>query len=103
MKVFKFGGASIKDYKSIIRLSRIIRKENHDRMILIVSAMGKTTNSMEKLVLSYLNSFKNFNDKLELIKTFHLDIIKNLFKMNDSSIKNIVQNFLVVLVLLYLL
>ena len=42
MKVFKFGGASIKDYKSIIRLSRIIRKENHDRMIIIVSAMGKT-------------------------------------------------------------
>ena len=73
MKVFKFGGASIKDYKSIIRLSRIIRKENHDRMILIVSAMGKTTNSMEKIVLSYLNSFKNFNDKLELIKNFHLD------------------------------
>lgn len=92
MKVFKFGGASIKDYKSIIRLSRIIRKENHDRMILIVSAMGKTTNSMEKLVLSYLNSFKNFNDKLELIKNFHLDIIKNLFKNNNSSTTNIVQS-----------
>ena len=91
MKVFKFGGASIKDYKSIIRLSRIIRKENHDRMIIIVSAMGKTTNSMEKLVLSYLNSSKNFKDKLELIKNFHLDIIKNLFKKNNSSITNIVQ------------
>ena len=91
MKVFKFGGASIKDYKSIIRLSRIIRKENHDRMIIIVSAMGKTTNSIEKLVLSYLNSSKDFKDKLELIKNFHLDIIKNLFKKNNSSITNIVQ------------
>ena len=54
MKVYKFGGASIKDYKSIIRLSKIIRKQNHDKMILIVSAMGKTTNSMEKIVLSVL-------------------------------------------------
>ena len=59
MKVYKFGGASIKDYKSIKRLARIIRKNNHDEMILIVSAMGKTTNSMEDFVLSYTKSFKN--------------------------------------------
>ena len=92
MKVFKFGGASIKDYKSIIRLSKIIGKENHDEMILIVSAMGKTTNSIEKLVLSYINSFKNFRQKLELIEKFHFDLVKNLFEKNNSSIIKIVQS-----------
>ena len=52
MKVYKFGGASIKDYKSIKRLVKIIRNDNCDQMMLIVSAMGKTTNSMEDLVAS---------------------------------------------------
>ena len=59
MKVYKFGGASIKDYKSIKRLANIIRNDNCNEMMLIVSAMGKTTNSMEDLVLSYKKSFKN--------------------------------------------
>ena len=63
MKVYKFGGASVKDYKSVKRLARIIRKHNHDEMVLIVSAMGKTTNSMEDFVLSYTKSFKNLKYK----------------------------------------
>ena len=91
MKVYKFGGASIKDYKSIIRLSKIISKENHSEMILIVSAMGKTTNLMEELVLSYIKSFKNLANKFELVKSFHLDIIKNLFEKNNSTIIKIVK------------
>ena len=65
MKVYKFGGASIKDCESIKSLSKIIRNDNCDEMILIVSAMGKTTNSMEDFVLSYAKSFKNFKTKLE--------------------------------------
>ncbi|MFL2611352.1 MAG: aspartate kinase [Flavobacteriaceae bacterium] len=92
MKVYKFGGASIKDYKSIIRLSKIIKKENRDEMIIIVSAMGKTTNLMEELVLSYIKSFKNLADKFELVKKFHFDLIKNLFKKNSSSIIKIVKS-----------
>ena len=92
MKVYKFGGASIKDYKSIIRLSKIIKKENRDEMIIIVSAMGKTTNLMEELVLSYIKSFKNLADKFELVKKFHFDLIKNLFKKNSSSIIKIVNS-----------
>ena len=92
MKVYKFGGASIKDYKSIIRLSKIIKKENRDEMIIIVSAMGKTTNLMEELVLSYIKSFKNLADKFELVKKFHFDLIKNLFKKNSSSIIKIIKS-----------
>ena len=91
MKVYKFGGASIKDYKSIKRLAKIIRNDNCDQMILIVSAMGKTTNSMEDLVLSYTKSFKNLKAKLELIKSFHKDIVKDLFQKNRQSVLKIVD------------
>ena len=92
MKVYKFGGASIKDYKSIKRLARIIRKNNHDEMILIVSAMGKTTNSMEDFVLSYTKSFKNLKNKLELIKSFHNDIVKDLFQKKQQSVLKIIES-----------
>ena len=91
MKVYKFGGASIKDCKSIKRLTNIIRNDNCDKIILIVSAMGKTTNSMEDLVLSYTKSFKNLRTKLELIKTFHTDILKGLFQKNHQSVLKIVD------------
>ena len=92
MKVYKFGGASIKDYKSVKRLARIIRKHNHDEMVLIVSAMGKTTNSMEDFVLSYTKSFKNLKNKLELIKSFHKDIVKDLFTKNRQSVLKIIES-----------
>tara|TARA_Y100000592_G_scaffold99397_1_gene175250 strand:+ start:10 stop:1305 length:1296 start_codon:yes stop_codon:yes gene_type:complete len=92
MIVYKFGGASIKDHKSIKRLVKIIRNHNCDEMMLIVSAMGKTTNSMEDLVLSYTKSFKNLRTKLELIKTFHTDILKGLFQKNHQSVLKIVNS-----------
>ena len=91
MKVYKFGGASIKDYKSIKRLAKIIRNDNYHEIILIVSAMGKTTNSMEDLVLSYTKSFKNLKAKLELIKSFHTEIVKGLFQKNHQSVLKIVD------------
>ena len=91
MKVYKFGGASIKDYKSIKRLVKIIRNDNCDQMMLIVSAMGKTTNSMEDLVASYTKSYKNIKAKLELIKRFHTDIVKGLFQKNRLSALKVVD------------
>ena len=91
MKVYKFGGASIKDYKSIKRLAKIIRNDSYDEMVLIVSAMGKTTNSMEDLVLSYTKSYKNIKAKLELIKKFHTDIVKGLFQKNRLPALKIVD------------
>ena len=92
MKVYKFGGASIKDYKSIKRLAKIIRNDNCHEIILIVSAMGKTTNSMEDLVLSYTKSFKNLKAKLELIKSFHTEIVKGLFQKKCQSVLKTIQS-----------
>ena len=56
MKVFKFGGASIKDASSIKNILEIISNYSNDNLLIVVSAMGKTTNALEKVVENY---FKN--------------------------------------------
>ena len=92
MKVYKFGGASIKDCKSIKRLAKIIRNDNWNEIVLIVSAMGKTTNSIEDIVLSYTKSFKNLKAKLKLVKSFHTDIVKGLFPKNNKAVLKLVES-----------
>jgi aspartate kinase len=49
MKVFKFGGASVKDASSIRNVASIIRKYAAERLVIVVSAMGKTTNAIEQI------------------------------------------------------
>ena len=56
MKVFKFGGASIKDISSIKNILKIISTYNEDRLVIVVSAMGKTTNALELVVHNYFNN-----------------------------------------------
>ena len=63
MKVFKFGGASIKDANSIKNMSDIVAEYPDDRLVIVVSAMGKTTNHLEKIVFKKLKG-ENFNSEL---------------------------------------
>jgi aspartate kinase len=56
MKVFKFGGASVKDALAIKNLAEILNNYQSDKLLVVVSAMGKTTNALEKLSESYFNS-----------------------------------------------
>ena len=50
MEVFKFGGASVKDAEGVINLVDILSKKNSQKTIIIVSAMGKSTNALEKII-----------------------------------------------------
>ena len=64
MKVFKFGGASIKDPKGIRNIARIIQQYSGQPLLVVVSAMGKTTNALEKIhELSHAK--KEFKKELE--------------------------------------
>ena len=63
MKVFKFGGASIKDADSTKNMSDIITEYPDDRLIIVVSAMGKTTNHLEEIFFKKLK-----RDPFELSK-----------------------------------
>ena len=55
MKIFKFGGASVKNADGVRNLLKVLKTADYKNTVIIISAMGKTTNSFEKLVDSYLN------------------------------------------------
>ena len=59
MRVFKFGGASVKDAPSVKNVAEVIKQFCDDELVVIVSAMGKTTNALEELVKLFFetNSF----------------------------------------------
>ena len=56
MKVYKFGGSSIKDAKNIKNISNIIKYNKDEKIFIVISAMGKTTNALEAIVDLYINN-----------------------------------------------
>ena len=85
MKVFKFGGASVKDSKSIKNITRILKLTGYNDTIIVISAMGKTTNALESLVKDYMQGRSSYMDILNKIKEDHLKIINDLFKIAKKS------------------
>lgn len=91
MKVFKFGGASVKDGNSVKNVATIIKKfqQENERLIVIVSAMGKTTNALEKLMEAYAKSETSIVEKtISELREFHNSIISNLFDNHKTNISN---------------
>lgn len=78
MKVFKFGGASVKSAEAVRNVAQIL-KEHHENLVVVISAMGKTTNLMEKLVRAYFDGEKTENI-LSQFKSYHIDICSELFE-----------------------
>lgn len=54
MRIFKFGGASVKDAEGIHNMYRVLEQTGHEQTLIVVSAMGKTTNAFEKLIEAIL-------------------------------------------------
>lgn len=87
IKVFKFGGASVNNAKGVRNVASIIGHFPEDNIVMIISAMGKTTNALEGLLKCYLS-----NDAIAMvesfyqIKTFHLDILQELFKEKSHPV-----------------
>jgi len=69
MKVFKFGGASIKDADAIKNVANILKNYKEDQILIVVSAMGKTTNALEKVLESYAAEDGKAFEKYEAIKS----------------------------------
>ncbi|MBO7651780.1 MAG: aspartate kinase, partial [Bacteroidales bacterium] len=77
MKVYKFGGASVKTPQAIENVYNIIKDENE--LVIVVSAIDKTTNHLERLVNYYFNGDEQKNVEFENIKKFHLDYVAEAF------------------------
>lgn len=92
MKVFKFGGASVKDAESVKNVALVLENQGFENCLLVVSAMGKTTNALEKVVEKYFSQ-ENYQLEIEAVKTAHLEIAKGLFKEDHSVFAEIALFF----------
>ncbi|MDY3344469.1 aspartate kinase [Riemerella anatipestifer] len=81
MKIFKFGGASVKDSESVKNVAFVLENQGFKECLLVVSAMGKTTNALEKVVEVYFQK-GNYNEEIQKIKTLHIEIASGLFDEN---------------------
>ena len=79
MRVFKFGGASVKDAAGVKNLAQIVSRYK-EQIIVVVSAMGKTTNAMEAIVEAYMTrDLARLNACVDEVKTYHQQIVDDLF------------------------
>jgi aspartate kinase len=92
MKVFKFGGASVQNPDSIRQAASIIKNNRATPLLIVVSAMGKTTNALER-VIAHFREGKNHRSEVDSIKEYHYQIMTNLFKANDAVFEIIETEF----------
>ncbi len=86
IKVFKFGGASIKDAKGFRQVGKIIQTFSDDNLLIVVSALGKTTNAMEAIVSSLFTKRDDPMTLLQQVRVLHEDIINSLFEDHIQDI-----------------
>ncbi|HLG34239.1 MAG TPA: aspartate kinase [Bacteroidia bacterium] len=90
MRIFKFGGASVKDAEGVRNLAQILSSFKDEKLVVVISAMGKTTNSLEKVVNAYYERDEKVHDCLGEVKTFHSKIIADLkFKKPEEVLQEI--------------
>lgn len=92
MKVFKFGGASVKDANAVRNVSEILKLYKGEKLTVIVSAMGKTTNKLEEVVKAYSqNNQIQFNAHINDLYDFHENIMGELFRERHFHVFNAVE------------
>src|ERR1700712_2155006 len=94
MKVYKFGGASINSIDRIKNTGNIIKDGAHGKLLVVVSAMGKTTNALEKVVDAFFEGRSADALKLfEQVKENHLNTLKYLTVVNWQQAENQLKDF----------
>lgn len=79
IEVFKFGGASVKDAEGVKNVARIVAQHKDKKLLIVVSAMGKTTNALESLTDAYVNGNQSCHDTLNKVREYHQQILDELF------------------------
>lgn len=85
MKVFKFGGASIRNSEAVANMCNIIAAHIDESLVVVVSAMGKTTNALEQVLQTYSRQ-GNFEEELTQLKNYHLEILKKLIVDHENPV-----------------
>ena len=94
MQILKFGGASIKNSTNIKKVADILKNIDCNNTIVIVSAIGKTTNAFENIIELYLKDSDQFTNSIIELHNFHINILKELFTENHAIYKIINDDFI---------
>ena len=86
MRVFKFGGASVKNAAAVRNVAEILKQFPDGKLVMVLSAMGKTTNGLEKVVKSYFFEDGNTISHLNDIKTYHYGLAEELFPHHEHPV-----------------
>ncbi|ARV06722.1 aspartate kinase [Polaribacter sp. SA4-10] len=89
MRIFKFGGASVKDANEIKNVANVLQSEGTEETLVVISAMGKMTNAFEDVINAYYNKSDQLSPKLTFIEEYHKNIMGELFDKNDSVYKEV--------------
>jgi aspartate kinase len=84
MKVFKFGGASLRDAANIQNVANILKQLNEESLVVVVSAMGKTTNALEAVVDAHVKQTGEAYNLYNAFKEQHYSIMRELFDPSES-------------------
>jgi aspartate kinase len=93
MKVLKFGGASVKDAAGVKNLVHVLNTVGIQDTLVVVSAMGKTTNALERIIEVYFEDKKKVNQEILILKEFHLQIINELFESKTAKVGHAIQEY----------
>jgi aspartate kinase len=92
MKIFKFGGASVKDANGVKNLVKVLQEVGYNNTLIIVSAMGKTTNAIEVVIKNYFDQSKELQASIQEIAKYHNEILLELFPNEQHQIYKDVKN-----------
>jgi aspartate kinase len=93
MLVFKFGGASVKDAAGVTNLANVVKQYTDKQLLIVVSAMGKTTNALEKLTKAYMEQADDMHDIFNGIKEYHYNILSGLFEPGHPVFDEVANTF----------
>jgi len=85
INVFKFGGASVKDADSVRNMASIVSNHLSDSLVVVISAMGKTTNAIERIHKLRFEG-ADYADELSGLIAYHEKLVEELFDGNSSGL-----------------
>jgi aspartate kinase len=85
MRIFKFGGASVKDAEGIRNVHNVLQTVGFEDVLLVVSAMGKTTNALEIVIKNYFEKSPELQSSIQEVKKYHNQILLDLFEDEKNA------------------
>ena len=86
MRIFKFGGASVKDADGVKNVYDVLQKVGSEDVLVVISAMGKTTNALEIVIKNYFDKSNEFHASLQEVRKYHNQILLELFDDEEQDV-----------------